>query len=308
MNISIRLIFPSLINDFNLVFAKLKGRIGIFGVDITSNNVNTLFIRVIVEGDTIENINALIEKYQILFDDRLKPLLVWEKIVFEFKIKQNPPRPDTRKSDIFNVLQPGINIGDGFNQGTLGLICQEVINNEVCLLTAHHVLESEQVFQPFNNLESDFGELLDHDPTGDAAIAIFRSNIDFDTKIIDSNIQIIDVRYPKLNEKLIKVGLTTNKTSAIVKGIGVYKHIRVNEEIWVEGFWLIPENPNNPTDTEISFAGDSGAVWYSEVNSDSAFGVGLHIAGDRNDSPPFQEFAIAQNLLQIMQNLNLKLI
>jgi endonuclease G len=320
---SIQRLFPALINDFNIIYSNLKNKDGFMGVDVILHPDTQIPVtRIIIEGVNRISTGVLVNSYRQILDGKLNAGVLWDEITREFQSKINAPGLNQRKTEFFSTIQPGITVGVGQSFGTLGLICYDKHTSQPCMLTAFHVAEDSNLYQPyFPFIQNLIGDFLRYDPAGDSAIYSFNTTFTFsrdfsgagvafdttlfDTTVTDTPIKIKTTEFPKLGERLNKIGVVTNNTKAIVKGIGIYKHDRVGEVVWVEGFWLIPENPKNPNDIEISFQGDSGSIWYNESTN---AGVGLLIAGDQTDSPPVQEFAIAQHLSHVLENLNIQLI
>lgn len=314
---SIQRLFPALVDDFNTIYANLKDKEGLLGVDVIHTPGSTTTIRIIIEGIASSITSGLVTAYKELLKDKISGQIFWEEIIREFKKKERPPGANPKKSTFFSTIQPGINIGVGQNFGTLGLICFDTRTKQPCMLTAYHVVGNSNLFQPHVvSLRNLIGNFLRYDPLGDAAVYSFdrttgplrnfnSTGVVFNTTIIDTTVAIKTTEYPTLGEKLTKVGVVTNTTGAIIRGIGIYKHDRVGRTVWIEGFWLIPETPQNPDDEEISFQGDSGSVWY---NGNTNAGVGLLIGGDKTHTPPFQEFAVAQHLSDVLTNLQIQLI
>ncbi|MET3127440.1 hypothetical protein ABID42_002555 [Arcicella rosea] len=323
MSSIIRQRYPLLADELNLVFAKLKGKEGFWGIDLVAESQD-IKIRVIVSGNNNDTTEENKKNLANLLDSQ--KYIVWKLMpMIHFNKTVNFPKENPNQSKVFSVIQPCINIGDGHNRGTLGLICIDVTTNKVSLLTAHHVVSNGQfVIQPSDksNIVFAIARFKRYDPNGDAALCelivpqlnqifakrqIVNNIIAFKNELFETNIIIQDVRYPVLGEKVTKIGLATGKTDAIVRGIGIYKHsqdhIIEGRIAWVEGCWLEPEDIQNKNDLEISFQGDSGAVWF---DSTQKFGIGLQIAGDFNESLPTQEFAIAQHLPDIMETLQIK--
>lgn len=317
----IRQQYPLLANQFNLVFSKLKDQVGLLGVDISKENQN-LKIRIIIFGNE-DKLQSIKDHFVTLLPSTEN--IVWKLISDKFVKKNNLPIPDDSRSEVFSVIQPCIDIGDGSEVGTLGIICVDNLTKKICLLTAHHVVsKSLFVIQP-SNMNNDIfsiAKFTRSDPSGDAAIfeliipefneisgrQISNNIISFKHELFPTNIVIRATRYAILEEKLTKIGLTTGKTEGVVRGIGIYKHsqdyILQGKRVWIDGYWLEAQDVENKNDKEISFAGDSGSVWF---DTSQTFGIGLQIAGDVANSAANQEFAIAQHLPEIMENLQIKL-
>lgn len=115
-------------------------------------------------------------------------------------------------------------------------------------------------------------------------------------------------RNSRLGEVLLKHGRTTGKTKARVDGEGIYRifyEVRpgVIEPRDIEGLKLVPEDPGNPGNVEVSEGGDSGSIWYNENDLNA---VGLHFAGE-TDTDPLAERAIACNMPKVLEQLNARL-
>jgi len=209
-----------------------------------------------------------------------------------------------------SVIQPGISIGTS-SAGTLGLIGYDGFNSSrKVLLTCHHVIadSSANVIQPAPGI--DRGHIL-FDlvafririyPPGDASIAELDGQRANRPEQFGSGAMISNARSVNLGDLLEKSGRTTGITRAVVDGIGTYyQSYPWNSRKAIEGFRLVPLDPQNPNNVEISDEGDSGAVWYDPNTFE---GVGLQTAGERSTLPSQFEFAVAQHLEPIIQGLN----
>ncbi|WP_068406104.1 hypothetical protein [Labrenzia sp. OB1] len=115
-------------------------------------------------------------------------------------------------------------------------------------------------------------------------------------------------RDPELGEILCKSGRTTGFTRARVDGEGFYRLLYevqpgVKEMREIKGFKLVPIQPGNPGDVELSSGGDSGSFWQSEGSGDA---VGLHFAGEGNSDPAL-EHSIACYLTTVLKRLNARI-
>lgn len=291
-------------NLFNKKFTEYSKVQGVIGVDIGNRydedhqRLNELCVRIHVDGlvGTIETDHHPLVQFLFLRSKDMNPAGI---------ISNNSAR---RRE--MNPIQPGISVGY-LGTGTLGLICFDNINKKLVLLTCQHVVgtsaRNTPIFQPGRRLDGgrkrhQVGSLIRVDPLGDAAIFRFNKRRGHELKQYhkDQEVLIQSSRFAKIGDRLSKSGRTTGVTHGIVDGIGIYMVAGKK----IEGFRIVPEDPQNQGNEEISFGGDSGAIWYDSVTHE---GVGLLYAGERSTMPPYAEFTLAQHLPRVLENLNISL-
>jgi hypothetical protein len=225
-------------------------------------------------------------------------------------------------TSLFDPIRPGISAGNTLRQttGTLGLFVSDKQTGDLCMLSNWHVFcgapdvaAGEEISQPgpahLGSLSPrNVATLLKWLPLAngiDAAIAKLISGTAVDLKTLGTNLQPVKAANPKVGMQLIKAGVTSGVTRAIVDGVGGSYQIDYSgfgEELrWMDGFRLIAD-PALPED-EISLEGDSGAVWF-EPNK--RWAVGLHFGGE-DGLGPLAEYALAHPLPLVLDRLNVTL-
>jgi endonuclease G len=215
-------------------------------------------------------------------------------------------------------LQPGISVSHRLcPSGTLGLFVHDDLDDSLALLTNWHVLADssfarvgDPVMQP---AAMDGGMAPDTVATlqrwilgedGDAAIAKVNNSRPTSLSIRGLDKVPVSVRDPVPGELVVKSGRSTNVTVGRVEGRGTYFPIyRTRDRVAVEGFEIVPADPENTGNLEISANGDSGAAWLAQ---DSTQVVGLHFAGER-DPDPRKEIAIACFATRVFRQLSISL-
>jgi hypothetical protein len=210
----------------------------------------------------------------------------------------------------FKVIQPGISIGDDYSScGTLGLIVRDKDTpGKLFALTAAHVIDGEtgeEIYQPagtdsqsLNN--PSFGRILRRDFSQDVGLIQLKTGVKFIQNQYESNVIVAQAaplseftNLSLINARVFKSGRTTGLTEGIIDGIGRYGDLKY-------GVSIAPVDMNNPNNIEISYGGDSGAVWYDTRN----YGIGVQVIGE-NDPHPSKERAIAVALPAVMHILNI---
>jgi hypothetical protein len=212
-----------------------------------------------------------------------------------------------------SIIQPGISIGSA-ETGTLGLICFDTLSGySPCLLTAAHVIAGQTGFfvsQPGPWIDGGhlffdaIANSVRFDPYGDAAIATLNGRRNYSPEQFETSCIINKIRQVKLGDILTKSGRTTNLTTALVDGIGVYFQDSNYYRKSIEGFRLVPQDDQNSDNLEISDNGDSGAVWF-DTNTNE--GVGLLFAGENDNVNANQEFCLAQHLNDVFERLKISI-
>ena len=220
------------------------------------------------------------------------------------------------------VLRGGISVSHPtVTAGTLGIFAADVTTGRVGLLSNWHVLvgphgaKGHDVLQP-GTLDggaapSDAIGILDRwvlDRRGDAAFAFLNGRRDWRTAFLGLSQYPKTTRMSRLGEILTKSGRTTAITEGFVDGEGTYYvqyELRpgVFQRVGVAGFKLVPEDPDNSSNAELSSGGDSGSVWTGNDGDDA---VGLHFAGETSTDPT-AEHAIACNIEDVMSALGIRI-
>lgn len=219
-------------------------------------------------------------------------------------------------------LQPGLSVGnlETGETGSIGLFASAAGQPGTYLLSNWHVLvgggtgkKGDGICQPgpgdVNNRParivaqlSKWTELA----TGiDAAIALVDPSFATSARLFDSTVSIVGWEEPAHGMKVIKAGAFSGFTHAIVDGIeGAFEMNYTNfgdQKRWMDGIRL-RRDPDFP-ETEISLAGDSGAVW---VNSATGRAVALHFGGE-DSLGPSEEYALAHPIGRVLELLSVEL-
>ncbi len=214
------------------------------------------------------------------------------------------------------VIRPGISLGDAFGScGTLGLIVRDIEKPSVYgILTAAHVLPThpgDPVFQParFDNgypSNKPIAKILRKHLPMDVAVAWLNTPIQFDVRQFGSNVRVVApppfseyLSLSLIGKRVHKSGRTTAMTTGIVDGFGTYN---TDAGTIQYGVHIIPLN-GNPNNIEISYGGDSGAVWYDDHNR----GIGVTVGGETSPHPA-EEFAIAAALPPALHYLKVQIL
>ena len=222
-------------------------------------------------------------------------------------------------TSLFNPLRPGISAGNTLRQttGTLGLFVTDKQTGDGCMLSNWHVFYGspdaavgEEITQPGpahlgSSPPRNVATLLKSLSLAnglDAAIAKLIAGTAVDLKTLGTNLQPAKVANPQVGMRLIKAGVTSGVTRAIVDGVGGSYQIdytNFGEKVrWMDGFRLVAD-PDQPED-EISLEGDSGAVWFEPTKR---WAVGLHFGGE-DGLGPLAEYALAHPLPLVLDRLN----
>ncbi|MDE2652910.1 MAG: hypothetical protein OXI71_03755 [Gemmatimonadota bacterium] len=213
---------------------------------------------------------------------------------------------ESERSKPHDPIRPGISVGDKGARGTIGLFVKDK-EEHFWMVSCDHVIASAQrpdndwVFQPAWSDDSagrKVAELHRWDrPTNSAAARLVNgvryTNVPFGW---NSNQRISGVREPKLSDVLVKSGRTTGISWGVVDGIAD------NYDGVTNGVYIVPHDPENGGDVELSRGGDSGAIWYDPETMEA---VGLHVKGAA-DPNPVNDYGIASTLTAVLEELGLQ--
>jgi hypothetical protein len=139
----------------------------------------------------------------------------------------------------------------------------------------------------------------------DAALARIDAGVAFDQAIFNLGLKPRSVSAPALGARLTKSGAVSGVTEAVIDGVnGSYQLDYSNfglGPLWMRGFRLVRDPAS--ASPSISEAGDSGALW---VDTASSAAVGLHFAGEADDTP-LNDYALAHPLGDVLARLNVQL-
>lgn len=243
---------------------------------------------------------------------------VW-RATLESRTREASERPtddDERYAGSSKPLRPGISVSN-LNKagGTLGLIVDHATKGR-CILSCAHVLvysdasgTEPTVVQPAGGGEREKIGTVDcyfDDDDGDAAIAILEGGRGTEPADVRTTIVINNARPPRLGDIVCKSGMGTKVTHGKVAGCGRFVPLprrsklltrRANlKDDGMDGFTIVPLDATKL----LSDDEDSGAIWYTVADG---AGVGLHVAGERFQYDPEQEFAIACYLSLVLERL-----
>jgi hypothetical protein len=207
-----------------------------------------------------------------------------------------------------NPAPPGVEVAAHNGEpGSLGAVVVDLLTplREPCLLTAAHVLAvaaGTAVYQPGTGAP---GTLIGHvrrrilSAICDGALAVLDAGRSLTNLPAELNSTIRGCRRVKPDDVLVKSGMMTGVTRAVVKHFGEFTISMPNySSRTMTGFVLLPltgvEHP-------ICDRGDSGAIWYDE---ETGQGVGIHIAGDTNGPGYADDAAFACNLTDVLEELH----
>jgi hypothetical protein len=217
-------------------------------------------------------------------------------------------------------LSPGLSIGNLPRRatGTLGMIVTDSQTNQPCVLSNWHVLAGstaagigDDIVQPGPaslgpaDPANKVAELLrwtNLDHGYDAALGRITGGITFSNRNGDANVELVSTVEPTLGMRLVKSGLSSRFTHAVVDGIDGSYPIDYSAfgdtTRWMDGVHLVPD-PRSKED-EITLDGDSGAIWFQE---ESGHAVALNFSGE-DGLGPLAEYALAHRLSRVLDLLN----
>lgn len=225
----------------------------------------------------------------------------------------------TDRTQRFSRLQPGISVAHkNVSAGTLGLIVKDNRSGRPAILSNWHVLvgsasatPGDPVTQPGSfdggRAPRDTVAALERmilDKDGDAAVALLTNSRPYDLNVFDLGTVAKRIKDPEIDDIVVKSGRTTHVTKGRVDGKGRYFITYSVGRVGVDGFTIVPLDPANPSNVEISQGGDSGSAWLLD-GSDTM--VGLHFAGE-TDPRPSEEHAIACFATRVFSRLSISLL
>jgi hypothetical protein len=218
-------------------------------------------------------------------------------------------------------LQPGVSVGnlETGETGSIGLFGTITGQPGKYILSNWHVLggggtaqKGDRICQPGPGDVSDgparivahLSKWTDLATGIDAAIALVDPSIGTSDQLFNSKVDIADWEDATPNMKVVKAGAYSGFTHGIVDGAeGTFEMNYINfgdQKRWMDGIRL-RRDPDYP-ETEISIAGDSGAVW---VNAETGRAVALHFGGE-DCLGPSEEYALAHPIRRVFELLGIE--
>lgn len=310
---------PTIDDAYNEALARYAHRENVTGIDIgpkyeDGERTDTLSIRLHVK----EKIPRSALEDAEIFPEEIKGFPV---DVIQGNYKAGTSRPVsievTNRTTRFSRLQPGISVAHkNVTAGTLGMIVKDKRSGKPAILSNWHVLAGDSSASPSDPIVQpgphDGGRpprdtvatlermILDRD--GDAAIALLNNSRPYDPNIIGINVIPSSAADPQIGDIVVKSGRTTQVTRGRVDGRGRYFINYSVGRIGIDGFIIVPQSQENPTNEEISLGGDSGSIWLKDGTTTV---VGLHFAGE-TDTLPSEEHAIACFVTRIFKRLEVE--
>jgi len=229
-------------------------------------------------------------------------------------------KPHGSSTTQLGQLAPGLSIGNLPRRatGTLGMIVSDSETGKPCVLSNWHVLAGstaagagDEIVQPgpaslgAGDPANKVAELLrwtNLDHGYDAALGMITEGVTFSNHNDDANIDLVSTIEPTLGMRLVKSGLSSRFTRAIVDGVDGSYPIDYSSygdtTRWMDGIHLVPDPLSK--DDEITLDGDSGSVWFQEK---SGHAVALNFSGE-DGIGPLAEYALAHRLSRVIELLN----
>jgi hypothetical protein len=216
-------------------------------------------------------------------------------------------------------LQPGVSVGnlEQATTGTMGLCVRDQHAGALGFVSNWHVLCGSPAAKAGQSI-SQPGPL--HLGTGaprvvgvlerwapldlgcDAALALLAAGVAANQVLFENQLTVTGLEPPRTGMKVVKYGATSLLTHGMVDGVsGAYEMDYSgygDTKRWIDGLRIVAD-PDTP-ESEISLAGDSGAVWVSPVTGKA---VALHFAGE-DGLGPTAEYALAQPLHRVLELLD----
>lgn len=147
-------------------------------------------------------------------------------------------------------------------------------------------------------------EILEHIIEADAAYAKLYPGRMVVLHQFGTGATITSYRDVELGSVLTKSGRGSGVTRGYVDGIGYYRVNPTSGDLhWLEGFRLSSIDEKYPE--TLSSPGDSGSLWYGQELDGVAYGVGLHVDGEKTDDEV--EYAVACHLPYVLSKLKVGL-
>lgn len=221
------------------------------------------------------------------------------------------------------ILRPGLSIGNVLRRsdGTLGLIVTDRDDGARCLLSNWHVLcggkdarVGDQISQPGPlylgpNHPREVAQLrrwIAPARQYDVALAAVNASFPVDSTLLDSQITITGLADPELGMTVVKAGIATGVTHALVDAVGGTYRVPYDDfgdrNRWMHGIRLVPHPDYAGRD--VSLPGDSGSAW---VDVKTGRGIGLNFAGE-DDEGPLNEYALAHSLPDVCKALRVDVV
>tara|TARA_R110000772_G_scaffold249530_2_gene363876 strand:+ start:44194 stop:45246 length:1053 start_codon:yes stop_codon:yes gene_type:complete len=220
-------------------------------------------------------------------------------------------------------IRPGVSVGNyGITAGTLGLFCYNK-KGERGILSNFHVLAGHENFEigdPILQPGAFDGGLVETDVIAnlskielsgkaDSAFAILNGSRNVIPTTVRDRVYFTDVASLDIGDEVEKEGRTTGHTSGFVTAIGEWT---INYGAF--GYQTIKSYEIRPTMTgqpfgqnvEVSYGGDSGAVWYKKERGRKILACGLNFAGESYYMPRVEN-ALACDIPYIFKAFELSL-
>lgn len=212
------------------------------------------------------------------------------------------PESKSNRKQRLATLIPGISVSHPKGTaGTLGLIVFDHQTGAPCMLSNWHVLQTpngqlgDTVVQPGpfddNRVDQNRAGILMRSHlgmAGDCAIARIEDR-DYDSTILDLNVQVDRFARPDLGDRVVKSGRTTDVTFGIIRRVDTITKIDYEGDTGIQrigGFEIGPDPDLPAAEDQISMGGDSGSAWLIEEKGKAKqVMVGLHFAGESQGDP-----------------------
>ena len=210
--------------------------------------------------------------------------------------------------EVWEKLRPGDSIGNDRDKspGTLAAIV--IKDTKPYYLSCQHVLGAKPstVIHPAQQGADNFkiGTVAFNDAELDCSLASINDPADANPMIRELDVVPDKTRDVRLNDKVIKYGLTTKVTHGIVT---VIKAIRIGGGGFRKRQIIIETDPLfRPRNGEISDNGDSGALWLSanEFGKSTTEALGMNTAGGISIDRTF-DYAFATEMISIANRFDL---
>ncbi|MBK9983443.1 MAG: trypsin-like peptidase domain-containing protein [Saprospiraceae bacterium] len=294
-------VYSELLPKFNDILPTLEHNQDVFGVDIGyryegQKRTSDLAVRI-----HAERLIPFISGHDVQLIHYIASVNATHRIL-ETEVDRRIPRL---------TMQPGISIGYD-TAGTLGILGYDVFTGspKEAILTCHHLVKGGSrwpIMQPSFSVDHGGRQhiigLVDRiDPNGDAAVISLLARRQLRFEQFGTNDIITAIAEPELGQVVMKSGRSTGITEGIIDGIGTYfvkTPLKMRQAI--SALRIVPVSPENQENYEVSFAGDSGALWYKQGSKE---GIGMLFYGEGNNVPPYLEFSLAQPLQELFKRMH----